>query len=65
MQKIKPIMGSHSTVIYLDFVKKEVIEILCHSNFRVGKLTGQTTVEDRKQADYNFFTGLAVHISCN
>jgi len=45
MHKIKPIMESHLTVVYLDFMKdvEEVTEILCHNNFRVGKYTGQMT----------------------
>ena len=59
MYKLKPIMESQSTVVYLDFVKdvEEVTEILCQGNFKIGKYTGQMTVEDRKQADRKFLQG--------
>ena len=59
VHKLKPMMESQLTVVYLDFVKdvEEVIEILRQGNFKVGKYTGQMTVEDRKQADRKFLQG--------
>ena len=45
--------------MYLDFVKyvEEVTEILRQGNFKVGKYTGQMTVEDREQADHRLLQG--------
>ena len=59
MHKLKPMMESQSVVVYLDFVKdaEEVTEKLHQGNFKVGKYTGQMTVEDRKQADRKFLQG--------
>jgi len=59
LHKIKPMMESQSTVVYLDFVKdvEEVTDILRQSNFKAGKYTGKMTVEDRKQADRKLLQG--------
>ena len=41
-------MTDQSAVIYLDFVKdvEEIVEILRNDGIKVGKYTGQMTIED-------------------
>ena len=59
INKIKPLFEDHSTVLYLDFVKdaEEVTNILSQGNAKVGKYTGQMTVDDQKVADKRFLHG--------
>ena len=46
-------------MVYLDFVKdvEEISELLKQSGFKVGKYTGQITVEDRRKADRKLLNG--------
>ena len=57
--KIKTHIEVHGSVIYLDFVKdiEEVLELLKQGGFKVGKYTGQMTVEDRREADRQLLSG--------
>ena len=57
--KIKAHIEDHGSVVYLDFVKdvEEVSELLKQSGFKVGRYTGQMTVEDRKKADRKLLNG--------
>ena len=59
INKIKPLFKDHSTVLYLDFVKdvEEVTNILSQGHTKVGKYTGQMTVDDQKVADKGFLHG--------
>ena len=59
INEIKPLFKDHSTVLYLDFVKdvEEVTNILSQGNAKVGKYTGQMTVDDQKVADKRFLHG--------
>ena len=46
-------------MVYLDFVNDvdEVTDILCQGGCKVGKYTGQMSIDDRQQADRKFLAG--------
>lgn len=48
VNQIRITVEGQSSVVYLDFVKDvdEVSELLKHSSFKVGKYTGQMSVEE-------------------
>ena len=56
---IEAVLDGHQTVVYLDFVKdvEEVADKLQLNGCKVGKYTGQMTVDDRKQVDRRFLRG--------
>ena len=56
INKLKSTMTDQSAVLYLDFVKdvEEIVEILRNDGIKVGKYTGQMTVEDCKQSEKLF-----------
>ena len=53
---IEAVLDGHLMVVYLDFVKdvEEVADKLRLNGCKVGKYTGQVTVDDRKQVDRRF-----------
>ena len=59
ISNIQKLLEGHSTVVYLDFVRDvdEVTDILRQYGCKVGKYTGQMSVDDRQQADRKFFKG--------
>ena len=59
INKIKLLFKDHSTMLYLDFVKdvEKVTNILSQGNAKVGKHTGQMTIDDQKVADKRFLHG--------
>ena len=59
ISNIEKLLEGHSTVVYLDFVKDvdEVTDILRQGGCKVGKYTGQMSINDRQQADRKFLAG--------
>ena len=59
ISNIEKLSEGHLTVVYLDFVKDvdEVTDILHQGGCKVGKYTGQMSINDRQQADRKFLAG--------
>ena len=59
VSNIQKLLEGHSTVVYLDFVRDvdDVTDILHQGGCKVGKFTGQMSVDDRQQADRKFLAG--------
>jgi len=57
--KIKSMMKTQSTVLYLDFVRdvEDVTDFLRRDGVKAGKYTGQMDIKDRKHAEQNFLKG--------
>ena len=59
INNIQKLQEGHSTVVYLDFVQDidKVTDILHQGGCKVGKYTGQMSIDDRQQADRKFLAG--------